>query len=255
MNMLQLVAGPADADFSFTDEPASADQRMTANGDDWLELIYDLPEYDISSTETEKPCALDDTAIVTATPPDSDWVTDSQLMELISTDCTSQHFAEALAVSIIQNSKPAAVQSADNTSADNASADKTSSLSVMHNIPVDATATDDATDDHSHCSPSPKRVKVDSPQPSPAAPCLSIEQVRSTKYQERRKKNNVSSKISRDSKKARQTEMEERVVHLERENEALRQKEKLIEKDIQIMRQQLTVLLHTGHCTSRVDQF
>lgn len=243
-------AGAADADLSFGDEAASADPRLVTNGDDLLDLFGELPECDTTVLEDNHHTGinLDVTPNIKPTPPDvADWMSDSLLMELLSTDSSAgdlkaQNFAEAIATSFVHpHPETNSLQSADPTIA-------LTHTATQNAVPDRAAAV--ANDDHSYCTPSPKCIKMESAFPSPAdrhtSLSVGMEARKQGKYQVRRKKNNASSKRSRDSRKARETDLEDVAVQLATENEALREKALMLEKEIHIMKQKLIVRLAMG---------
>ena len=224
------LAGSADTGFPSKDEAVSADSRL-ANGDDLLELLDGLPECETIPEDNHDPDETNNTfALREPTPPDpTDWMSDSLLMNLLSGSLPASNtkpvnFEEAFTNSAIHHDDSQAVQSANTP--------------LTHGITQQPAVVDTAAVaiDHLYCSSAPKQAKLE-PSHTPEKPAAL------TKYQERRKKNNISSKRSRNSRRARECNMSDQIVELERENETLKESARLLELEIQNMKQRLTVRL------------
>lgn len=98
--------------------------------------------------------------------------------------------------------------------------------------------------DHNYSFVNPKRQKFDDSMTSESCSGTEAEQpprtvVRTTKYLERRKKNNIASKRSRETRKNRFVEMEVQANELETENDKLRDRITKLEKLTQQMKEVL----------------
>lgn len=98
--------------------------------------------------------------------------------------------------------------------------------------------------DHNYSFVNQKRQKFDESMTSESCSGTDAEQlprtvVRTTKYLERRKKNNIASKRSRETRKNRFVEMEVQANELERENDELRDRITKLEKLTQQMKEVL----------------
>lgn len=110
--------------------------------------------------------------------------------------------------------------------------------------------------DHNYSSPAQKRQKIDDgpiPNDNSATDSSVGDEddqqpvvTKSVKYMERRKKNNVASKRSREIRKTRFQEMEVQANQLEEENEKLRQRIEKLEKFTQQMKDVLVNKLSNG---------
>jgi hypothetical protein len=209
VDSLVFDEGPADAEF------ASAMTFNNMYGGDWLQTFYEMQEDLEKSIGGGQPCS---SGTSDTTP--SLVLTDSQLLEMLTHD---------LAGSLSSESHSQLTED-------------TSSLYVANASPVDtssATGADTATDDSYCTSSSSKGITLESSHP--AAPCLPTEQVRTSNYREKRRKNNLASKRSRECKKERQKRIEQLITELEKENKALRQKVVHLENQIEIAIQQVTL--------------
>eukprot|EP00118_Oscarella_pearsei_P024535 m.306262 g.306262 ORF g.306262 m.306262 type:complete len:235 (+) comp41100_c0_seq1:299-1003(+) len=79
--------------------------------------------------------------------------------------------------------------------------------------------------------------------PESSSPVTSPGSVKDGQYIERRRKNNVASKRSRQIRKTKESEMTQTVKQLEEENDSLRQQAKQLEKQCQELKQKLIVKL------------